>query len=221
MFRKLTCAVLVLFIFLSLTSIVSADLSVGVKKGDWIEYGVTYTGSPSQGHDVDWARLEVTDVQGTNMSVSITSRYPNGSTEVFNSTLNLATGHLIDDFIIPAHLNAGDTFLDQNLGNVTISRSDQQTYAGAARTVLYASTTQNTYVWDQATGVSVEGTSQQPTYSMHTMVEDTNLWQRSQGSDLYLLLLVAAAVIVAVVALAVFVKRYKKKGPSKQSKNSI
>jgi hypothetical protein len=221
MFRKLTCAVIVLFLLLSLASIVSADLSVGVKKGDWIEYGVTYTGSPSQGHDVDWARLAVTNVQGTNISVSITSRYPNGTTEVFNSTLNLATGHLIDDFIIPAHLNAGEIFLDQNLGNVTISRSYQHTYSGASRTVLYASTTQNTYVWDQATGVSVEGTSQQPTYSMHTIIENTNIWWPSQGYDLYLLLLVSIAVIVAVVAVAMFVTLYKKKKTSKQSKNSL
>ena len=211
MFRKLACILIVLFIFLSLTSATSADLSVGVKKGDWIEYSVTYTDSPSQGHDVNWARMEVTDVQGTNISVSITSRYPNGSTEVFNSTLNLATGKLIDDFIIPANLNAGDTFLDQNLGNVTISRSDQQTYAGAMRTVLHASASENTYVWDKATGVSVEGTSQQPDYSMHTIVEDTNMWQPSHGLDLPILLLAAAIILVVIAALAVFAIRYRKK----------
>jgi len=215
MFRKLACILIVLFIFLSLTFASSADLSVGVKKGDWIEYSVTYTGSPSQGHDVNWARMEVTDVQGTSISVSITSRYPNGSTEVFNSTLNLATGKLIDDFIIPAKLNADDTFLDQNLGNVTISRSDQHTYADASRMVLYASASKNTYVWDKATGVSVEGTSQQPDYSMHTIVEDTNMWKPSQGSDFSILLLAAAIVLVAIVALAVFAVRYRKKKMSK------
>ena len=123
-------------------------MSVGVKKGEWIEYFVSYTGSPSQGHDINWARMEVTDVQGTNITVSITTRFQNETTEVFNSTLNLKTGQLIDDFIIPANLNAGDTFLDQNLGNVTISKAEQHTYAGATRTVLYASTSQNTYVWD-------------------------------------------------------------------------
>jgi hypothetical protein len=190
-------------------------LSVGVKKGDWIEHSVTYTGSPSQGHDVNWARMEVTDVQGTNIFVSITSRYPNGSTEVFNNTLNLATGHLIDDFTIPANLNAGDTFLDQNLGNVTISSSDQQTYAGATRTVLHASTSQNTYVWDQATGVSVEGTSQQPDYSMHTIVLDTNMWQQKHGYDFSILLLTAAIVVFAIAGLAVFAVRHRKKKTSK------
>ena len=139
-----------------LISSVLADLSVGVKKGDWIEYSVTYTGSPGQGHDINWARMEITEVKDTNISVSITSRYPNGSTEIFNSTLNLQTGKLIDDFIIPSNLNSGDSFLDQNIGNITISDVGEHVYAGATRTVLYASTNQNSYVWDQVTGVSVE-----------------------------------------------------------------
>jgi hypothetical protein len=211
MFRKLVCIVIVLFVVASLASTASADLSVGVKKGDWIEYSVTYTGTPSQGHDINWARMEITDVNGTSISVSIKSRYPNGSTEVFNSTLNLATGQLIDDFIIPADLNAGSTFLDQNLGNVTISRSSQQTYADAKRTVLYASTSQNTYVWDQATGVSVEGTSQQPEYSMHTIVLDTNMWSQSHNYDFTLLLLATVAAVFVAAGLAVYALRHRKK----------
>ena len=160
---------------MGLTSSVLADLSVGVKKGDWIEYSVTYVGSPSQGHDIDWARMEITEIKGTNISLSITSRYQNGSTEIFNSTLNLRTGKLIDDFIIPANLNAGNSFLDQNLGNITISHVEEHVYSCATRTVLYASTNQSTYVWDKIRGVSVEGTSQQPDYLMHTAVLDTNL----------------------------------------------
>ncbi len=215
MLRKLAGLVIAFLVVLSLASAVSADLSVGVKKGDWIEYLVTYTGTPGQGHDINWARMEVVDVQGTNISVSITSRYPNGSTEVFNSTLNLATGKLIDDFIIPANLNAGDTFLDQNLGNVTINSSDQQTYLGANRAVLHASTSQNTYVWDQATGVSVEGTSQQPDYTMHTIVEATNMWQSQHDYDFTPLLLAAAVLVFVIAGLAVYAMRHKKKATSK------
>jgi hypothetical protein len=211
MIRKLATAAIVLVLFLGLASSTLADLSVGVKKGDWISYAVTYTGSPTQGHDLNWAKIEVTDVKGTDISVSITSRYPNGTSEVFNSTLNLKTGHLIDDFIIPANLNEGDTFLDQNIGNVTISRTETHTYAGAARTVLYASTNQNTYVWDQATGVSVEGTSQQPDYTMHTIVEDTNLWQQQEGLDWTVLLLIAIAAVVGIVAAVLITVRFRNK----------
>ena len=143
--------------------------------------------------------------------MSITSRYPNGSTEIFNSTLNLQTGKLIDDFIIPANLRAGDTFLDQNIGSITISRVEEHVYAGETRTVLYASTNQSSYVWDQVTGVSVEGTSQQPDYSMHTIVEGTNLWQSSRSLDLSVLVLIAFAIIIAFVGAGIIVVKYRNK----------
>ena len=209
--RKLVTAVIVFILFLGLASTVFGNLAVGVKKGDWIEYSVTYSGTPSQDHALTFARIDVTDVQGTDIFVSITSRYTNGTSELFNSTLNLATGHLIDDFIIPANLKTGESFLDQNQGNITISQTKQQSYAGAVRTVISASTSQNTYIWDQATGVSLEGTSQQPDYSMHTLVEDTNLWQRSGGLDMAVLLVVAVAAVVAIVAVVLVAIWYRKK----------
>ena len=135
----------------------AAELSIGVKSGDWIEYNVTSTGAPMQGHDVEWARMEILSVENPNINVSITSRFTDGSNDTTKHTLNLETGHLIDDFIIPANLNVGDTFVDENLGNVTISQTEVHTYAGAERTVVSATVGNNTYVWDQATGVSVEG----------------------------------------------------------------
>jgi hypothetical protein len=208
---KLGVGIIALVLILSLSLPVLADLSVGVEKGDWIEYSVTYTGSPSQDHALNWARIDVTDVQDTDIYVSITSRYANGTSEVFNSTLNLKTGHLIDDFIIPANLKTGESFLDQNQGNITISHTEQHIYAGATRTAISASTSENTYIWDQATGVSLEGTSKQPDYSMHTIVEATNMWQPPASFDLTALVLVAvAAVLVTVVSVAVVVW-YKKK----------
>jgi hypothetical protein len=214
MLRKLVSALTVLVLVLGLASPVYAELSVGVKKGDWIEYAITTTGTPSEGHDIDWSRMEVTDIQGTSIIVYITSRFINGSTENFNSTLNLKTGHLIDDFIIPSNLKTGDTFLDEKVGNVTLTSSEQHTYAGAMRTVLSASTSQNTHiVWDQATGVSVEATSQLPEYSMHTIVEDTNMWQPTQELDVTVLLLVAAIVVITIMAIALLALTYRKKKP--------
>ena len=209
MFRKLPLAVIGLILVLSLSNIALAELSIGVKAGDWIEYSVSYTGVPTEGHDISWARMEVLDVDGTSIYVAIISRYSNGSTETMNSTLNLATGQLIDNFIIPANLNAGDTFYAQYLGNVTISKAQQQTYAGAARMVVSATVGNNTYVWDQSTGVSVEGTAEVTGYSMHTLVEDTNMWQPQEGVDLMALCLVAVLVVivVAVVLVAVWFGR--------------
>jgi hypothetical protein len=215
MSRKLALIVVVLIFVAGFAYLVSADLAVGVKKGDWIQYNVTYTGSPTQGHDVTRAQMDILDVQGTNIPISITSRFSDGSTTVTNSTLNMQTGHLIDDFIIPANLQAGDTFLDENYGNMTISTVDTRIYAGAPRTVVGASADNNTYIWDQATGVSVEGTSQTADYTIHTIASDTNMWQpaptTTQGFDWTSLLLVAAVLLIVVVAVVAVVVHYLRK----------
>jgi len=68
------------------------------------------------------------------------------------------------------------------------------------------------YVWDQATGVSVEGTSKQPGYSMKTIVEATNMWQPSACLDQAILVLVAvstALVAVVLIVLAILLKKKK------------
>jgi hypothetical protein len=210
-FAKIVWITISIILLSCLIPSVLADLSVGVKKGDWIEYSVTYAGSPGQGHDIIWARMEIIEAKDTSISVSITSRYPNGSTEIFNSTLNLQTGKLIDDFIIPSNLNSGDSFLDQNIGNITISNVGEHVYAGATRTVLYAATNQNSYVWDQVTGVSVETTSKQPDYSMHTIVLDTNLWQPTMNLDLTVLILITFVVVIELIATGVIVLKHRKK----------
>ncbi len=201
-----------LFIVLLGVGNVLAEISVGVKKGDWIEYQVALTGSPPADHDVTWARMEVTNVQGKAINLNVTTEFKNGTLLYENITLNLETGQLGDDFIIPANLNSGDTFFDENVGNITISGVEERTYAGATRTVVYAATSETTYYWDQATGILVEGNSQFPDYTMNTIVDKTNMWQPQLfGLDptVFYGLVIGAAVLVVVV-LAFFVVKRKK-----------
>jgi hypothetical protein len=213
--RKLALVTIALLLFLSLAALASADLTVGVKRGDWIEYVVSYSGSPTQGHALTWARMDILGVNGVNISVMMTSQFADGSRGTINTTMNLETGHLIDDFVIPANLNVGDTFLDENLGNVTIAKSENGLYAGATRTVLASTVGNNTYVWDQSTGVSVEGNSQTVDYTIHTIVVDTNMWQPqptpNQRLDFTSILLVLAfgtiILIVALLASARYIRR--------------
>jgi hypothetical protein len=209
--RKIGLA-LVLFIVLISVSDVLSEISVGVKKGDWIEYTVAYTGTPTEGHDVTWARMEIKDVQGKSMSVEITVKYSNGTLEDMTTTLNLETGQLGDDFIIPANLNSGDTFFDKNVGNITISSIEERIYAGATRTVVHAATSENTYYWDKATGVLVEGNSQFPEYMMNVTVDKTNIWQpQLLGLDpTFFYALVIGAAVLIVVVLAFLLARRKK-----------
>ena len=213
---KLLLMVLSVFAILSLACIASAQLAVGVKKGDWIQYQVTFTGTPSPDHSIVQAKMEVLEVQAPTIKVNILSTYANGTQVSTNSTLNLQTGQLIDDFIIPANLKAGDKFLDSNVGNITISTVEQRTYAGATRTVDTATSGSNTYVWDQATGISVEGTSQGSDYTMHSLATATNMWQAQNqilGFDPTFYLIIAAIiaiVIIIIAAVAISAMRRKK-----------
>jgi len=53
-------AVLVGMLF---SAVVSADVVVGVKQGDWIEYSVTVTGDVPEEHDVTWSKIEIISVE--------------------------------------------------------------------------------------------------------------------------------------------------------------
>lgn len=204
-----------LFIFLCLSSVAVGNLGVGVKPGDWIEYNVTYTGKPTAGHDITWARMEVQNVSGSTINVTITSRFSNNTELTSNSTLNFATGQLIDNFIIPANLTAAEKFYSKTQGNITISEVEQRAYAGAVRNVLATTVGNNSYVWDQVTGVSVEGTSEDTGFSMHTVVNDTNMWQpdvKPSGTIIWVWVTVAAVVVIVVaVGAVVYWKRRSNK----------
>ena len=201
-----------LFIFLISMSDAIAEISVGVKKGDWIEYQVTFTGVPEEKHDVTWAKMEIETVEGTQINLNVTVKFSDGTIEPQTVTLNLETGQLGDDFIIPANLNSGDTFFDKNVGNITISSVEERTYAGATRTVVHATTSETTYYWDKATGVVVEGISQFPEYTMNSIVDKTNIWQPQLfGLDpaLFYALGSGLALLVGVVVAFLIFRRKK------------
>ena len=206
--RKLAPAIALLIVLaVSALFAVSAEISVGVKQGDWIEYQIAFTGTPDAGHDVTWARMEVVDVQGKSINLAIATEFSNGTVLNETITLNLETGQLGDDFIIPANLNNGDTFLDKWQGNITISGVEEKSYVGATRKIVSAATSETTYYWDRATGVLVEGISSFTNFTMHTQVDKTNMWQpQTVGLDptlFYALAIVVAVIIVAVIALLV------------------
>lgn len=211
MCRKLGLIIVLFTVFLFIGTVL-AEVSVGVKTGDWIEYSVNYTGTPTEGHDVTWARMEIEDVQGKSVNVAIMVEYSNGTRETISVTLNLEIGQLGDDFIIPADLNSGDTFFDKNVGNITIMSVEEKTYAGAKRTIVHAATSETSYYWDKATGILVEGNSNFPDYTMNTEVDRTNIWQ-PQLFCLDLPILYAAvisAVFLITAVLSIIVLKRKK-----------
>jgi hypothetical protein len=205
--KKLALSVTFLAVFLIVTGMVCAEILVGVKEGYWIEYNATLTGSPPADHEVTWARMEVAGVQGTAVSLNVTTRFVNGTLLYESVPLNLEAGQLGDDFIIPADLNPGDTFLDQYQGTMIISGVEERSYASATRTVVYASTAESTYYWDKATGILVEGVSEFPDFTIHSVADKTNIWQPqildSGPTAIYAILIITATVIVAVATFLI------------------
>ena len=141
------------------TAAAYADVTVGVKIGDWITYTIVTTGN-LENHDSQWATMNVTDLQGPIIILNVTTLFNNG-TYFYEPdiVLNLQTGHLGDDFFIPANMSVGQAFYDARIGNVTITSSQQKTYVGAVRTVLTGTvvttngTEITTFEWDKQTGV--------------------------------------------------------------------
>ncbi len=212
MYTKIFLILLSIILIIGL-SVASAEIAVGVKKGDWIEYNVTYTGTPLAGHDVTWARMDILDVLETSIRLKITSKYTDGSKDETLITLNLEHGELGDDFIIPANLTRGSTFYDINFGNVSINSIEQRQYAGLTRSVLQATRSNNTYVWDQITGISVEGTTDIDTFSMHMIVDKTNIWSSSTTLDttaaVALLVLLVGITLSTAILTGLLLKRRK------------
>ena len=180
---------------------VYAEIIVCVKQGDWIEYRVTCTGNVPEEHDVNGAKIEIVGVDEKKIDIKITSTYSDGREETTTATLNLETGQIGDSFIIPANLSEGDSFLEQNEGNITISGIEDKTYAGAKRNIVYASTSQTMFYWDKSTGFLAEATSTYPDFTMITKAENTNMWQpQTFGIDPIVPIVLIAIVIGAVLA---------------------
>jgi hypothetical protein len=156
------CAVLILaFLVVSVSITASPALaqdvpSVGVKKGDWMEYNVNITGIPPQVHEgVVWMRIEVLQVEGTAFPVNLTLRFANGTVSSSIWRFNFAEGNLGGWIIIPSSLGPGDTFFDKfskTDKNITIQSQEQKTVLGATRAVTYANDTYRHKEWDKNTG---------------------------------------------------------------------
>jgi hypothetical protein len=212
---KFVLTLVLLFVLIgAVPAIVSANLSVGVKAGDWIEYDVTFTGTPDQLYSVAWFRMEIVSVQGNLIDVAITQRFINGTVQPYNVTINLETGQLGDDLIIPANLNNGDKFFDINVGNITISGAEERNIAGATRTVLSGSTSQTSFYWDRSTGVRVKSISTEPNFNLTVTVSKTNLWEPQlfglNPVVFYAIVIVVVAIIAIAVLIAILVTRRKK-----------
>jgi hypothetical protein len=194
--------------------------SVGVKEGDWVEYGVTIegTGTMPPTHDVRWIRMEVLSVNGLAFSVNLTSRYANGTVGSAIWEYNFTEGNVGGWTIIPANLSPGETFFDLSIHNdipvnVTIQGEEQRVVLGATRTVTYGSDSIRLIKeWDKTTGffIGSKEVIQNVTNKDGWYIEDltvstkavaTNIWSPQIMGNQAVFALVAAGGVLAVALL--------------------
>ncbi len=185
----------------------STEIMVGVKKGDWVEYNVIFTGDVPLQHDVTWCKIEITAVEEKHIYADITSGYSDGSNETVSSIVKLETGQIGEAFIIPANSDKGDIFSSYE-GTITISGVEEKNCAGATRSVVYATTAETVFYWDRSTGFLVEANSSSSEYTMFTKAEKTNMWQpQIFGLDQTVFIALLVVVIAVVLTLALFLIR--------------
>ncbi len=200
-----------------ITAGVTGDYTVVVKTGDWIDYKTVVTGTPNPSNNVTGATVNFISVEGTVMHLHVVTKFANGSLLPQNVTLNLQTGILGDDIVVPINMSVGDQFYDSNQGNITISTISTLMIAGSQRTVVSAHVPPTVYYWDRATGVLVMANSTNPAFEMDTTMSATNIWQPTPATTplyeqtmFYIALGTIILVVVVAVVILVLRKRVKR-----------
>jgi hypothetical protein len=211
---KKIAAFAVILVFVLSVSVTDGKLSVGVKKGDWIEYTISTTGAPPEAHDITWARMEILDAQGVVIHANVTSRSVNGTVSSVVRSFNFDEGQVQAWIIIPANLGPGDTFYDASINaNITIQGQEQKTVASASRTITHSSTPEKYKEWDKTTGVFTETQDNLGTYTVNATATATNMWNpQILGLDqtVFYTVIVVSIVAVLTIALAIVVGRKKR-----------
>lgn len=219
--RKKIAALAVIFtLVLSMVGAITVacgEPSVGVKKGDWIEYNVIIGGTPPPIHNVNWLRIEILQVQGDTFHANFTVRYPNGTLYSTVWQFNFTEGNTEGWIIIPSNLSPGNTFCDlfrSVTSNITIQGQQQKTVAGATRTIIYANDSLRTKEWDKATGVFTNSSETFKKWSAYVYMTATNMWSPQilglNQTVFYVLVATSTVLAVSILSSVIVVARRKR-----------
>jgi hypothetical protein len=171
---------------------------VGIEAGDWITVEYETTGWPAGQPYPEWLNLEFLNVEGTTANVQATLHTSDGTEETNTMTVNVMAGGEvfgISGLVIPPNLTRGDFVYMTGYGYVAIDGETTGTYAGASRTVVYASISQAiplqgevqlTYYWDKETGVMVESSTTWAGTTITLEATETNMWGATPGCGCFI-----------------------------------
>ncbi|MGB9676175.1 MAG: hypothetical protein ACPL0C_03200 [Candidatus Bathyarchaeales archaeon] len=221
--RKTIILMTITALLLCCASLARAEAQVGVKVSDWVRCDYASGATPPEGAP-QWVKVECISVTETTATLSVTTHFSNGAeqTEIMLWDVASGTGNATFQALIPANSKTGDIIKVIGNGSVTIAGEKTGTYAGASRTVVYASlsqgTTQFSYCWDKATGIIVEVTLMEGSASVTYKATSTNIWQGSSANPIVLpnlpvemlSICISTAVAIAMVTTAVIYTRHRR-----------
>jgi hypothetical protein len=189
---------------------------VGIKAGDWIKVTYTITGLPAGQPYAEWLKLEFLSVEGTNATVRATLGISDGTEQTGTGPVDVVSSGGVPELpgiVVSANLPTGDSVHIAGYGNVTIEGEATEIYAGANRTVVYASFSQNetqvTYYWDKLTGVMVGKSSTAPRITATAQATETNMWEAITVQMPWWPWIIVA---VVAVGLTIFLVRRRRAG---------
>jgi len=198
------------------------DGDVGIKAGDWIKVEYTITGLLAGQPYIEWLKLEFLSVEGTIATVWATMHMSDGTEQSDTVPVDVVSGGGVPGFsrgIISANLTTGDSVYItgyDNVINVTIEGETTKTYAGANRTVVYASFSRDedqlTYYWDKLTGVVVEASVNYSGITAIAKATETNMWKATAIRMPWWPWIIVA--VTAAVGIVIFFVRRRGRGPA-------
>jgi len=193
---------------------VFAQVTVGLKEGDWVKYEVTYTGSPPEGYPTN-TKIEVLEIEGTTITIKIENDRLNGTHTSSTATFDLEDG-APDLIIIPANLAVGDQVVNKDWDiTFTIEGVEEYDFRDATREMVFANIVVEgiplEYNWDRETGIFIQIDQTRDDYTQKYLAYDTNIVQ-AQPSDIDPMLLygVVIAVVIIIIVVVVLVLKRKK-----------
>ena len=221
-----TLATLLLLLYIAFAL---AEAQVGVKAGDWIKYDATTSGIDLASTNMpQWVKIEFLSVTETTVTFRQTNHMSSGAEQSEIIMLDAASGagNATFQVLIPANSKTGDTIHivtdEGNYTTITLSGEKTGNYAGATRTLVYASLqqgdTQVSYYWDKQTGVLLEVKLSQGSAFIAYKATSTNIWQASSSNPLtlptipieILSISISVAVAAAIITTAVIYTKHKR-----------
>ena len=195
---------------------------VGIKTGDWIKVEYTFTGWPAGDPYPEWLKLEFLSVEGTNATVRATLHISDGTEQSDTAPVDVVAGGEalgLSGFVISANLTTGDSIHMTGYVDLVIEGETTKTYAGARRTIVYASFSQYevqfNYYWDKLTGVIVEASTTYPDITVTAKITETNMWEATTIRMPWWPWIIV--VVAAVVGIVIFFVRRRSRGPADTS----